>query len=292
MSGSGGLSTGGSTGGVASGGASSGGAASGGAGSGGGGSGGEGSGGAGGPDPNFHLFLLIGQSNMAGAPAPENSDKTENPNILVLGYNNCQNLGRTYNEWDVASPPLHDCYGGVGPGDYFAKTVAAAYPAAKIGLIPCAIPGVDIDFFRKNVVSSRRGEFQIPPDNHWDGAYDWVMERAQLAQQEGVIRGILFHQGESNPGQSDWPGKVKEIVTDLRADLNLGNVPFLAGELLHSCQCSNHNPLIAQLPGMIEEAYVISASGLAAQDQFHFNLAAQRTFGQRYAETFLEVFDP
>src|SRR5690606_30673234 len=129
-------------------------------------------------------------------------------------------------------------------------------------------------------------------DNHWDGAYDWVMERAQLAQQEGVIRGILFHQGESNPGQSDWPGKVKEIVTDLRADLNLGNVPFLAGELLHSCQCSNHNPLIAQLPGMIEEAYVISASGLAAQDQFHFNLAAQRTFGQRYAETFLEVFDP
>src|SRR5690606_20984010 len=112
-SGSGGLSTGGSAGGVASGGASSGGAASGGAGSGGGGSGGEGSGGAGGPDPNFHLFLLSGQSNMAGAPAPENSDKTENPNILVLGYNNCQNLGRTYNEWDVASPPLHDCYGGV-----------------------------------------------------------------------------------------------------------------------------------------------------------------------------------
>jgi len=285
--------SGGQASGGASGGAATGGASSGGAGTGGDGSGGLGSGGTGGVDPNFHLFLLIGQSNMAGAPTPDASDKVENPNIQVLGYQNCQNLGRTYNEWDVASPPLHDCYGGLGPGDNFAKTVAAEYPEAKIGLIPCAIPGVDIDFFRKGVVSSRRNEFQIPPDNHWDGAYDWVMERAQLAQQEGVIRGILFHQGESNPGQSDWPGKVKEIVEDLRTDLSLGEVPFLVGELLHSCSCgSTHNPLIAQLPGMISETYVISASGLAGQDQYHFNLAGQRTLGQRYAEAFLAVFNP
>ncbi len=229
---------------------------------------------------------------MAGAPTPESSDKTENPNILVLGYQNCQNLGRTYNEWDVASPPLHDCYGGLGPGTTSPRRWLPRIRKPRLDSIPCAIPGVDIDFFRKDVVSSRRGEFQIPLDNHWEGAYDWVMERAQLAQQEGVIRGILFHQGESNPGQSDWPGKVAEIVQDFAHRSEPRQHAVLGGELLHSCQCSNHNPLIAQLPGMIDEAYVVSASGLTGQDEYHFNLAGQRTLGQRYAEAFLAVFEP
>ena len=73
----------------------------------------------GGADPNFHLFLLIGQSNMAGTPTPEAADEVENPNIVVLGYQDCgAPLHRTYNEWSVAVPPLHTSGGGLGPGDY------------------------------------------------------------------------------------------------------------------------------------------------------------------------------
>ncbi|HSC86417.1 MAG TPA: sialate O-acetylesterase [Polyangiaceae bacterium] len=274
------------TGGVfASGGASTGGAASGGGPNGTGGSSNDPPG----PEDGRQIFLLIGQSNMEGVPVPEASDANTNPNIEVLGYDaSCK--GRSWNTWGIASPPLHRCWAGVGPGDGFAKALAQAWPNAKIALVPCAISGVDIDFFRKGVVSSRRNEFQIPPNNQATGAYQMVLARAQLAQQTGVIRGILFHQGESDSGSPQWVGKVADMVDDLRTDLNLGtDVPFIAGELYQSGCCGGHNTLVNQLPGAIDNAHVVSSAGLAGMDQYHFNLAGQRTLGQRYAATFLEA---
>jgi len=240
-------------------------------------------------DPEFKVFLLIGQSNMEGQPKPEAQDQMSDPRVQVLAYDDCQNLSRTYNQWYTATAPLHGCYAGVGPGDYFGKALAAAYPKATIGLVPCAISGVDIDFFRKGVTSTRRGEFRIPPDNHWGGAYEWVLERAKLAQQSGVIRGIIFHQGESDTGQAVWVEKVKGMVTDLRTDLGLGEVPFLAGEVLHGGCCASHNPIVAQLPANISNAFVISASGLAGADSAHFDLAGQRELGARYGRTMLDA---
>jgi hypothetical protein len=244
------------------------------------------------PNPNFYIFLLVGQSNMEGQPQPQAQDLQEDPRVSVLAYDNCPNLGRTYDQWYTARPPLHSCFAGVGPGDYFAKAMANAYPNARIGLVPCAISGVDVDFFRKGVVSARRSEFRIPPDNHWAGAYEFVIERARLAQQSGVIRGILFHQGESDTGSPLWVGKVQQIVADLRADLGLGNAPFLAGELLYGGCCASHNPLVDQLPSQIPSAYVISAAGLLGIDVAHFDLPGQRELGGRYGTTMLGVFQP
>jgi hypothetical protein len=247
------------------------------------------SGGTGGAGSNFHVFLLIGQSNMEGQAQPQAEDRTTDERVKVLAYNDCPNLSRTYNEWYTAAPPLHSCYAGVGPGDYFGKALAAAYPEATIGLVPCAISGVDIDFFRKGVTSARRSEFPIPPDNHWGGAYEWVIERARIAQETGVIKGILFHQGESDTGQAVWVDKVKGMVTDLRADLGLGEVPFVAGELLYGGCCASHNPIINQLPGQVANAFVVSAMGLAGADEAHFDLAGQRELGARYAQTMLDA---
>lgn len=236
------------------------------------------------------IFLLIGQSNMVGAPKPQSGDEVENPRVEVLAYDDCPNLHRVYNHWYVAKPPLHDCYGGVGPGDGFGKALAAAYPNATIGLVPLAINGVDVDFFVKGVVSSRRHEFRIPPDNHWAGAYDWVVERARLAQQMGTIRGILFHQGESDAGNPRWVGKVATIVADLRSDLGLRRAPFVAGELLYSGCCGKwHNSLIAQLPHVIDDASVVSANGLSGQDAAHFDLPAQREIGARYGAAMIDL---
>jgi hypothetical protein len=73
--------------------------------------------------------------------------------------------------------------------------------------------------------------------------------------------------------------------------LNLGDVPFIAGELLHGGCCASHNSVIAQLPSQIVNAHVVSASGLAAYDQSHFNAAGQRILGRRYADKLLEVWN-
>ena len=252
---------------------------------------------AGGPNANFFLFLTIGQSNMEGNPAIQEQDRVENPRVKVLAYNNCPNLGRTYNQWYTASPPLHNCNAGLGPADYFGKTLADALPeSVTIGIIPNAISGVDIDFFRKGVVSARRTEFRIPPDNQRPSAYDLVIERARLGQQVGVIKGIIFHQGESDSGQPNrdqWVAKVQGMVRDLRADLQLGNIPFLAGELLYNtsggCCGSSMNPLVNSLPSQIEGAFAVSAAGLTNVDQYHFDTASQRELGKRYGQTMLQA---
>ena len=268
------------TGGVGAGGAATGGAETGGVGTGGGAN-------------QFRIYLLLGQSNMAGGAETEPQDLVEDERIKVLGYDDCAQTGRVYNEWDTASPPLHACWSnGIGPGDYFAKTLIEALPEGDtIGLVPCAIPGVDIDFFVKGVVSARRDEFTIPPDNHWDSAYDWVIERAQLAQSAGgVIDGIIFHQGESDsgePNRSLWTDKVKGMVEDLRADLGGEAFPFVAGELLYSGCCGTMNTIVNELPANISNAYVASAEGLNGVDQYHFDAPGVRTIGQRYGEAMI-----
>lgn len=184
------------------------------------------------PGHNLDLFLLIGQSNMEGIPLPEESDLVTDPRVWVLGYDEgC--LGRTWNEWAVAMPPLHRCWAGVGPGDWFAKTLVSVWPDAHIGLIPAAISGAPIDLYIKGVMSHARHSFELPPDNTWASAYDMVVERAKVARRRGTIRTILFHQGEADLHTGDWPQRVASMVADLKADLNLPHdLPFLAGELV------------------------------------------------------------
>jgi hypothetical protein len=229
----------------------------------------------------FHCFLLLGQSNMAGYAAAQASDKVEDPRVLVLGYDNNAALGRVTDQWDVACPPLHPAWlDSVGPGDWFGKTMIQKVPEGDtIGLIPCAISGEKIETFMKSGGSK----------------YSWILDRAKLAQQKGgVIDGIIFHQGESNSGDTSWPGKVKTLVEDLRKDLNLGNVPFIAGELLYSGPCAGHNTLVNQLPSLITNSYVVSANGLVVdpadtQYRLHFGHDSSVTLGKRYAEKMIQA---
>lgn len=230
-------------------------------------------------EPVFHVFLLLGQSNMAGYAKAQAADKVEDPRVRVLGFDACTETGRQTDEWDTAAPPLHECWNGaVGPGDHFAKTLLPTLPAEDtIGLVPCAISGERIETFLK--VGGTR--------------YDWIVDRARLAQDAGgVIEGILFHQGESNNGDSSWPGKVNTLVTDLRSDLDLGDVPFLAGELVGNG--ASHNAQVARLPEMITNAHVISAAGLVVdpadtQWNLHFDHDSTVTLGERYAEKMIDV---
>lgn len=224
------------------------------------------------PSPKFHCFLLLGQSNMAGWARAQDADKVKNDRILALGYDS--------NQWGVACPPLHEAYqGAIGPGDWFAKTIINELPEGDtIGLIPCAISGEKIETFMKNGGSK----------------YNWILSRARSAQQRGgVIEGILFHQGCSNNGQSDWPGKVSTLVSDLKKDLGLGDVPFLAGELLYSGGCAGHNTLVNKLPSQINNCYVISANGLSGDNadswKLHFNHDSTVEFGKRYAKKMIEA---
>jgi hypothetical protein len=232
-------------------------------------------------DSPFHIFLLLGQSNMAGFPRARKTDKVKDNRILVLGYDECSATSRHENTWDIACPPLHECWiGALGPGDWFAKTLIDRYPRGDtIGLVPCAVSGEKIETFLKTGGST----------------YTWILRRAHIAQQAGgIIEGILFHQGESNNGDVRWPGKVKTLVQDLRTDLGIGNLPFIAGELLYSGNAAGHNTLVHQLPCIISHCFIVSASGLVVDPadtewNLHFSHDSQVRLGKRYARKMIEV---
>jgi hypothetical protein len=244
------------------------------------GSSGAGAGGSAGAGATQHVFLLFGQSNMAGYARATNADKMEDPRIQVLGFDSCSATGRTNNQWDVAVPPLHECSpGAVGPGDWFSKTLIQKLPQTdKILLVPCALSGQAISVFSKGTEK-----------------YTWMVNRVKAAQQMGgVVEGLLFHQGESDCGNSGWPMKVKQLVADLRTDLAIGNVPFLAGELPPASACGNHNPLVNQLPGLITNGHVISAQGLNldpadTQWNMHFGHDDTVELGKRYEAKMAEL---
>ena len=251
-------------------------------------------------NPNFYIYLCFGQSNMEGAARAELQDSTVNPRFQVMAAVDCANLGRTKGTWYAAVPPLCRCRTNLGPTDYFGRTMVERQPEnVKVGVIVVAVGGCKIELFDKencqSYVETAPGWMKGMIKEYDGNPYGRLVEMAKLAQKDGVIKGILLHQGESNPNDSLWTRKVKGVYDNLVKDLNLDpkKVPLLAGETVHADQqgiCAGMNAIIATLPQTLPNSYVISSAGCTdGPDNLHFNAAGYRELGKRYAEKMLEL---
>jgi hypothetical protein len=254
-------------------------------------------------DKNFYIFLCFGQSNMEGNAKAEPQDTLADKRFQVLQTVDCPGLGRTKGNWYPAVPPLARCNTGLTPADYFGKTMVANLPPQiKIGIINVSVAGCRIELFEKDSYQSyvaKAPPWMLNMINEYGGnPYAHLIEMARLAQQHGVIKGVLLHQGESNPNDSLWTQKVKGIYTGLLRDLHLKakKVPLLAGELVNADQggkCAGMNAFIAGLPAILPNSYIISSSGCpASPDKLHFTAEGYRTIGRRYAERMLSLLNP
>lgn len=255
------------------------------------------------PDPNFHIYLAFGQSNMEGQGDIGQQDKTVDERFQVLwAADNGSCSGKTMGKWSTAVPPLAHCQGAkLGPTDYFGRTmVEKTDPQIKVGVIVVAVAGCSIKLFDKDnyksYVSSQQGQsWMIQRINAYGGnPYGRLIEMAKKAQEEGVIKGIIFHQGETDAGDSQWPSMVKRVYDNIIKDLGLENdIPFLAGEVLRSGVSKGANNNIAKLPQQSKNFYVVSSEGFnqALNDgqNVHFTSQEYRDFGKRYAEKMIEV---
>jgi hypothetical protein len=251
-------------------------------------------------DPNFYIFLCFGQSNMEGHAKFEPQDTTANKRFMVMEAVDCPNLGRKKGEWYPATPPLARCNTGLTPADYFGRTLLATLPAnAKVGVINVSVGGCKIELFEKGTYQSYVAtapdwmtSMLEPYDNN---PYGRLVEMAKLAQKDGVIKGILMHQGESNTGDEAWPTKVKGVYDNLVKDLKLNpkSVPLLAGEMVSKEQggkCASMNAIIAKLPQVIPNAHIISSEGCpAVDDHLHFSAEGYRKLGRRYGVKMLSL---
>lgn len=249
------------------------------------------------PDPNFYIYLCFGQSNMGGAANIESQDRNVDSRFQMMSTTTCGS--RKLGEWYTANPPLALCNAGLGPTDYFGRTmVEKLNKNIRVGVIVVAVGGADIKFFEEeNAESYVAGEQQWLKNlaaNYGNNGYKRLRDCAKLAQQKGVIKGILLHQGETNNTQQTWPGRVKAIYDKLLNELNLNakDVPLLVGEMRRDGACYGHNAVIARMPSVIPTSYVISSENLEAMgngDRFHFSAAGYREFGRRYANQMLKL---
>lgn len=251
-------------------------------------------------DPKFYIFLCFGQSNMEGNARPEPQDSTVDNRFQVMEAVNCPNRGREMGKWYTAVPPLCRCRTGLTPADYFGRTLVENLAKdIRVGIINVSVGGCKIELFDKDHYQSyvsTAPQWMIGMINDYDGnPYQRLVEMARLAQKDGVIKGILLHQGESNTGDTTWPQKVKLVYDNLLHDLNLeqGAVPLLAGETVNADQggaCASMNAIIATLPKTIRNAYVISSAGCPQRgDNLHFTAAGYRELGTRYGLKMLSL---
>lgn len=253
------------------------------------------------PDKSdFHIYLCFGQSNMAGNARAEAQDSVVDPRFQMMSAMDCPDKNREMGKWYTATPPLCDCNAGLSPADYFGRTLVEKLPEdIKVGVINVSVGGCKIELFDKenyqDYIETAPGWMMSWIENYGGNPYGRLVEMAKLAQNDGVIKGILLHQGESNPNDSLWTKKVKDIYDNLMVDLNLDpdEVPLLAGELVSEefgGRCYAFNEFIAQLPDVIPNSHVISSEGCPGKrDGLHFTAEGYRIFGKRYGEKMYEI---
>ena len=253
-------------------------------------------------DPNFHIFLCFGQSNMEGNARIEPQDSVGvSDNFLNLSAVNFSDKSRKLGKWYKALPPLCRENTGLTPADYFGRTLLENLPEGhKVGIVHVAIGGISIDGFlpdRIDEYAKTAPEWMKPMLAAYNGhPYDRLVEMGKIAKKKGVISGILMHQGETNTGDPKWPNDVKTVYENLLRDLKLKaeDVPLLVGEVVAADRggtCAAHNAVIDTIGRVIPTAHVIPADGCPQNFDFlHFTAAGYRELGRRYAAEMLKIW--
>ena len=253
------------------------------------------------PDPNFYIFLCFGQSNMEGAARPEAQDlKSPGPRFLwmpAVDYPATETMPeRKMGEWYEAIPPLCRPNTGLTPADWFGRTLVESLPEnIKIGVIHVAIGGIDIKGFLPDsidnyVKTKAPGWMKGMLEAYNNNPYERLVTLAKKAQKDGVIKGILMHQGETNTGDPKWAGMVQQVYDHLCGDLQLKpeDVNLYAGNIVQAGGkgvCIGCKKQIDELPQTLHTAQVISSDDCTnGPDRLHFDAAGYRELGCRYGE--------
>ena len=249
------------------------------------------------PDPNFYIFLCFGQSNMEGNARPEAQDLVSpGPRFLLMPAVDDPQRGRKMGEWCEAVPPLCRPNTGLTPADWFGRTLIESLPKdVRVGVIHVAVGGIKIEGFMPSEIE-KYAKNEAPNwmkgmlEAYGNNPYQRLVELAKKAQKDGVIKGILMHQGESNTGDPEWGKKVQKVYDSLLGDLKLKpeEVNLYVGGVVQADGkgvCIGCNKQINELPQTIHTCQVISSDGCTnGPDRLHFDAAGYRELGCRYGE--------
>ena len=226
----------------------------------------------------FDIYLLIGQSNMVGRDTSTLEQQVDDPRILAFNSDN---------QWVVAREPITPKVGtiavGMGPGISFAQTMLKSDSSRRIGLVACAVGGTPLSRWVKG------GDL-----------YEAAIARVKRALPAGTLKGVLWHQGESDSdaqaNAETYKVRLTQMFKDLRTDLNAPNLPIVVGQLGEYLTVDKHpyvntvRDVLRHMPDTLPNVGYADARDLTDKgDQLHFTAASQVTFGTRYAQAMLQL---
>jgi hypothetical protein len=229
----------------------------------------------------MHVFLLAGQSNMAGRGEVSETDLTPHPRVFALNEND---------EWVIAIEPVHfdkPNRVGVGPGLAFAKAIAEQNPDIRVGLVPAAVGGSGIQTWTPGGYHEQTG---LHP---WDDA----IRRLGVAMKSGELKAILWHQGEADSGPERarmYDARLHDLIRRFRDVAGDDRLPFIVGQLGQFKEWSEGRLLVnavhENVPAHFDRTGFVSSDGLNhVGDGTHFDAQSARELGRRYAETYAEI---
>lgn len=229
------------------------------------------------PKDKLHIYLCIGQSNMAGRAPYTKEDAKPIDRCLLLNADD---------QWEAAAIPLNKHstirkqigMQKMNPSYMFAKTMLQADKDITIGLVVNAKGGTRIDQWKKGMEKHK-------PE---DPFYVEAVRRTKIAMQTGTLKGIIWHQGEANRKDPKYIEKISQLIANLREDLGTPDLPFVCGQI-NMAEEQPINTLILELPRQVPHTGVVSAEGLVAMDAWHFDRSSMMELGTRYGKKMLEV---
>lgn len=231
---------------------------------------------------SFHLYLLLGQSNMAGRGKVEAIDTLTHPRVLML--DKAEN-------WVLAKDPMHfdKPAAGTGLGLTFGKVMANENTNIRIGLIPTAVGGSSINYWFADSLFQQTNTYP----------YDDMIRRAKKAMETGTLKGIIWHQGESDSNSeqavTEYAEKFQAMMAALKSDLGIESIPIVVGEIGYffypkASYAEKMNGVIRQIAESDRCIGVVSAAGLTHKgDSTHFDSNSYHALGMRYAAKMLEI---
>ncbi len=227
------------------------------------------------------VFIMAGQSNMAGRGQVEPQDTLVNKRVLTIN---------AAGQLVYAKEPFHfyePTRAGLDCGYAFANRLLKQIPAnISVLMIPTAIGGSSVS--------------QWIGDSVYRGVklFSNFREKIAWAKQYGDIKAVLWHQGESDANKRSIPlyhDRLQTLFTAFRNTAGDEQLPVLIGELgaysndPESWQAINR--VIQGYPSTDKRTTVTSTSDLAHKgDTVHFNTEGQRLMGERFAEAYLKKF--
>ncbi|KAL3732904.1 hypothetical protein ACJRO7_022426 [Eucalyptus globulus] len=231
------------------------------------------------------IFILAGQSNMAGRGGVEN-DKWNgfvppqcrpNPSILRLS---------AQLTWSEAAEPLHadidvDRVCGVGPGMSFANAIKSKDPRlGVVGLVPCAVGGTKIAQWARGTP-----------------LYNQMVSRATAAVKtsarcktiQNLTRGSTWESDTVVQAEAEaYRTNMEKLIGDIRTDLNSPSLLIIQVALASGEGKFVDTVRSAQLGITLPNVKCVDAKGLDLKtDHLHLTTTSQVRLGSMLADAFL-----